>query len=122
MVDFTMCSNQECLLGDYCDRQTAQRSKRQSFAYFAPNKGAESCDSMIPNEQYKSYLIMCGREHELNSPMTMKFLKSRYYSGKSNFSLQEISRIFRENKGAKIRFIDYESAPLFWNHTVSKGK
>ena len=51
MADFTMCANQECLLGDYCDRQTAQRSKRQSFSHFSPNKGAESCDSRYRREK-----------------------------------------------------------------------
>lgn len=61
MVDFTMCSNQECLLGDYCERQTAQRSRRQSFAYFSPNPGAETCDHLIPNEKRKAWYILSGQ-------------------------------------------------------------
>ncbi|HET8688684.1 MAG TPA: hypothetical protein VFM18_18875 [Methanosarcina sp.] len=58
MADFTMCSNQECLLRDMCERQTAERSKRQSFAHFFPEAGSERCTVLIPNEKYKAFEIL----------------------------------------------------------------
>jgi hypothetical protein len=99
MVDFTMCSNQECLLGDYCERQTAARSKRQSFAHFLSESDGEWCDHLMPNEQYKAFLIIAGRERELDPIIRMRMLKNRKGKGLCQIdsfpSFQSIGRALR---------------------------
>ena len=55
-----MCANKECISHDYCERTTAQPSKkRQSWAFFCGNEpGWTHCDSYIPNEKAKVFEIL----------------------------------------------------------------
>lgn len=89
--NFTMCHNQECVNADYCGRFTAMPQKRQTYKYFL-NKG-DTCDHIIPNEKYKTFLILSGKptpnsKNDFNSLLTrsskgrivrVKMIKNRSY-------------------------------------------
>lgn len=51
-----MCSNQECINAEYCERMTGKRAKKQRYAYFL-NEG-NNCEWLMPNEKYKTFAIL----------------------------------------------------------------
>ena len=59
MSDYIMCNNQECMLADYCRRQTDERKKRKQSKYFL-NQG-DTCEHFIPNEKYKVFAILSNK-------------------------------------------------------------
>jgi hypothetical protein len=61
--NFTMCSNQECVNAEYCERHTAERQKRQPFKYFL-NEG-DKCEHFIPNDKYRVFAKLAGKDENL---------------------------------------------------------
>lgn len=60
MSDHIMCNNQECMNADYCRRQTDERKNRQHFKHFL-NQG-DKCDHFIPNDKYKVFAVLAGKD------------------------------------------------------------
>ena len=59
VADITLCTNQECISADFCERYTAKSSKRQSFAFFCGDgEGWEKCDHFLPNAKAQTFNIL----------------------------------------------------------------
>ena len=101
MADITMCSNQECISGDFCERQTAKRNpRRQSFAFYCGDEeGWTKCDHYMPNDKARTFDILAGRQEETKKPI----------------DFQSLSRVFRKDgRPALIKILDLGSFPLYY--------
>ena len=98
MADITMCSNQECISGDFCERQTAKRNpRRQSFAFFCgTEEGWTKCDHYRPNDKARTFDILAGN----NTAEPVNYL-------------QEMNRMFRNNSKATIKILDAGLYPAY---------
>ena len=68
MPEITMCSNQECISAEFCERFTAKKRKKQSTAFFCGNyPGWQTCQDYIPNEKAQTFSILAGNNSVLTN-------------------------------------------------------